>query len=197
MPQSLSDLLNLYNYSFKPAYADLVAYIGDKPVEAIVEIENAFSHLMIYLDDAEPDDIRQDNLQKAYNHLVRATLDCRKLLWKKIVEDVDEIAKNKDKRLTLALSEKEFITLKQKLREKSIQARRKEMDNIGKEPLEAIKLYEEAIEVGQEILKAVDEDKEVHLSFLKKVFTWHNIIVSVIGGLIASLLWMIWLKLFG
>ncbi len=124
--------MNLYNQIFKPAYADLVAYIGDKPVEIIVEIENAFSHLMIYLDVSEPDNVREENLKKAYNHLVRASLDCRKLLWKQVIEDVEEIAKNKDKRLTLALSEKEFILLKQRLREKSIQARREEIGNVGK-----------------------------------------------------------------
>ncbi len=195
MQPSLSDFLELYNKIFKPAYADLVAYIGDKPVEIIVEIENTFSHLMVYLDSSEESEIRDKNLEKAYNHLLRAALDCRKLLWKIIIEDVEEIAKNRDKRLILAISESEFLKLLNKLREKSKLARRREIENIGKNPLEAIKLYEEAIETGLKIIQAVDKDKEVHLSFFRRVFTIENIIVSVIGGLIASIIWAIVLML--
>jgi len=89
---SFEELVSLYKEWFKPAYADLAAYIAKKPENFLTEIENTFSHLMIALDNSEAENIRKDNIKKACNHLARATLDCYKILWIELEKDINRIA---------------------------------------------------------------------------------------------------------
>ena len=74
MNPTFKDLFNLYNDNFKPVYADLVGYIGDKPFDVLVELENALSHIFVVFDPNAPAEIKKENLEKAYNHILRTTL---------------------------------------------------------------------------------------------------------------------------
>jgi hypothetical protein len=79
---TINEYSDFYHNFFKPAYADLVAIIADKPQQIIFEIENSFSHIMVYhsTDSDVAQNVKDENLVKAHNHLVRATMDCYKLL---------------------------------------------------------------------------------------------------------------------
>ncbi len=127
MSKSYKELVDLYENIFKPAYADLVAYIGDKPIDILIEIENTLSHIFVALNDNEQEEIRKSNIEKAYNHLIRATLDCYKLLWVKLNEDIDRIFEIKTKRLALNISEYELIKLRNSFKEKAKEARKAEL----------------------------------------------------------------------
>ena len=43
---TINEYSDFYHNYFKPAYANLVAVIADKPQQIIFEIENSFSHLI-------------------------------------------------------------------------------------------------------------------------------------------------------
>ena len=83
--EEYNDLINNY---FLVSYADCIAYLGQKPIEVLIEIESAFMHFSVYSNEKESE-IKEENLQKAYNHIVRATLDCQKLIWLKMHELIE------------------------------------------------------------------------------------------------------------
>ncbi len=189
---SLQDFIDLYENEFKPAYADLVAYIARKPQEILTEQENAFSHLMVYLDKKQPQAIRDENLQKAYNHILRATLDCYKALWSEMMFDINEIWKDTTKRLALKIGLDEFMKKRNEFIEKAQQARKLEIQSIGKNPLAPLRLYKEAVDIGWELIKAIDPQKEKEAkTFTSKFFTKEriiDIIIGIIAGILSTLI---------
>ncbi len=194
------EVVDIYKEWFKPAYADLVAYIAQKPENILTEIENAFSHLMISLDESENEDIRKENVKKAYNHLARATLDCYKLLWVEIEKDINNIYHSDVKRLALTISEIEFLKLKKQFKEAILEARKVEQQYIGKDPLKAVPYYIKAIEIGKRIIDSLDESKEERAKkFTLKGFLKREFILCFLFGVIAGIVanWLfIWLKRF-
>ena len=93
-----NDFIKFYKEVFLPVYADVVIFLNDKPIQILVEIENIFSHLMIFFDKKNPRDERIDNLNKAYNHLLRVTLDSYKILWVEISKFIDSLVSDEEKR---------------------------------------------------------------------------------------------------
>ncbi len=77
----LDEVFEFYRTEFVPAYSDLVGYIGDKPQQIVIELENTFAHLSQYFNPSLDIHGKDKNLEKAHDHLVRVTLDCYKLLW--------------------------------------------------------------------------------------------------------------------
>jgi len=63
---------------FQPIYADLVVSLGKKPTQVVFQLEAAFVHLGTAHKYPEKS---QDNINRAYTHLQRATLDAAKILW--------------------------------------------------------------------------------------------------------------------
>jgi len=195
---SVHDFLRFYNETFKPIYADLVAYIADKPFQVVVEIENAFSHLCVYLDDGERQEVRNDNLKKAYNHISRATLDCYKLLWVAMNRDITAIIDDKNARkFAVNMSESDLLRRWGEFKKLARTARRAEMELIGKDGVEdVVRLYSKAIWLGWEILDSIDEEKASELrrfsmiAFIKR--QWIGFLVGVVSGIVAAAIWQ-WL----
>jgi hypothetical protein len=195
--RSYKDLLKLFKNVFKPAYADLVAYIGDKPINILVEMENTLSHIFTSFDESKSPNVRQENIEKAYNHLVRATLDCYKLLWVHINKEIDEIFRSDTKRFALTISESDFLKLRNLFKEKAREARRKELNNIGCNPLAPVKDYMEAIRIGKQITNSVDDEREGRA----RKFTLRakleelvaSFVIGVVTGIIATMIYNWWI----
>jgi len=186
---SFEELVSLYKEWFKPAYADLVAYIAKKPENILTEIENTFSHLMIALDNSEDENIRKDNLKKAHNHLARATLDCYKILWIELEKDINSIYHSDAKRLALTISETEFLKLKKQFKDAILKARKMEHHYIGKDPLKAVPYYIEAIEIGKQIIDSLDKNKEnLAKKYTFKSFLKYEVLVGFLLGIITGLI---------
>ena len=189
---TLQEFLNFYNEEFKPVYADLVAYLADKPINIIIEQENAFSHLTVYLDENQNEEIRQNNLEKANNHIVRATLDAYKLLWAELMKEINSIWENEDKRLSISISLAEFAKKREEFIEKSKKARKIEITSIGISPIEALNYYKEAIDIGWELVKSIDPHREIAVEkykfkFFKKERVY-SFLIGIVSGIIATLL---------
>ncbi len=77
----IGHLFDFYRERFIPAYADLVGYVGGKPLQVSNELDNVLSHLAQCYNPNFDDAKKNENVDKALNHLTRVTLDCYKLLW--------------------------------------------------------------------------------------------------------------------
>lgn len=83
----VEELFKFYRESFVPAYSDLITvFLGEKPGQIVVEIENTLSHISQFHNPAISQEEKESNIQKAYNHLLRGTLDCYKLICTKTKE---------------------------------------------------------------------------------------------------------------
>ena len=89
-----NEIFEFYRTEFVPAYSDLVGYIGDKPQQILIELENTLAHISQLFNHTLDHQDENVNLEKAHDHLVRATLDCYKLLWAHIYEQLTIIEKN-------------------------------------------------------------------------------------------------------
>lgn len=182
MNPTFKDLFNLYNDNFKPAYADLVGYIGDKPFDVLVELENALSHIFVVFDPDAPVEIKKENLEKAYNHILRTTLDCYKLLWVYLDEDIEKISKSEVGALALTISEEEFLHLRTQFKNKAMEARKKEMMEIGKDPLQAVSDYREVAEIGMKIMDSVDDNKQKKAQMFRLRSKWWELLMGFLLG---------------
>jgi len=190
-----NDFIKFYKEVFLPVYADVIIFLNDKPIQILVEIENIFSHLMIFFDKKNPKTERIDNLNKAYNHLLRVTLDSYKILWVEISKFIDSLVSDEEKRkFVINLDEHKVLELWREFKALSENARKLELSNIGKNNVETvIKKYGEAIEIGKKIIDNYDEDKNKAL----KKFTLKNfiksqgigLIMGIISGVIATLVY--------
>ncbi len=190
----IDKFLEFYKNIFIPVYADLVAYIADKPIQIIIEIENSFAHLTIFLDKTNTKEIQIENLNKAYNHLLRASLDCYKLLWIEMSKDIDIILKDENKRkFTTNMPEIEILQLYTQFKEKAKIARKKELQTIGLNNQEVLNEYKETIEIGWKILHNIDKEKlESYSKFnITNIIKQHGMgfIIGIISSIIASILW--------
>jgi|Deesub1362B_J571_1020462.scaffolds.fasta_scaffold00148_21 hypothetical protein len=190
---NFDDYLKLFREEFLPAYSDLVGYLSDKPQEILLEIENTFTHIMQYFNDEIDEAAREDNLAKARNHLIRSCLDCYKMIWTLMKEDLDKIGKDKYKRkFGVNMTEGEFLAKYTKFKSAAQEARRIEMENVGINPLASLERYKEAIEIGKELLGNIDHNKlEEFESFMwraKTFVTAREFIVGLFSGLLAGLI---------
>ncbi len=192
MSLRLEDLILFYRDVFIPVYSDTVGYIADKPIQIIVEIENAFAHIMVYLDDANSPKIKEDNLKKAYNHLLRASMDCYKILWVKMSDDIDKIAKDEYKRkFVVNMPEHLFLKKWATFKENAKKARNKEINKIGQnDTIEVVESYKEAVAAGWDMLKSIDIDKINTyrrfsiINFIKQ--QWIGIITGIIASAVVA-----------
>ena len=193
MSPSFEELVELYNTKFKPAYADLVGYIGDRPYDILVELENTLSHIFVSLDSDVPEEVREDNIRKAYNHLIRATLDCYKLLWVRLDEEIEKIFWSDVDMLALTISEEEFLRLRAQFKEKAIEARRRELNGVGKDPLQSIRDYREVVEIGMKIINSIDHNKKRRAwRFRLRSKRWEILLALLLGfvsGILANIVY--------
>jgi hypothetical protein len=190
---TIDEYSDFYQNLFKPAYADLVAIIADKPQQIIFEIENSFSHIMVYhsIDVAIPQNIKDENLVKAHSHLVRATMDCYKILWTELSDFLDKIIEDESSRtFSFNDSEAEVMKIWKNFKEKAQIARTEEMKSVGVDYINTINLYKEAVDEGKILLDKFDFDKFKRV----KKFNFTNLLknhgigfgLGIISGVIAT-----------
>ena len=157
---TLEDFIDFYKSTYMPAYADMVGYLADKPAQVMIEIENLSVHLIRAVDPTCPPDKRAENLQKAYNHLERVTIDCLKILWIELGKDIGKMHMTGGLiKRGLRVSEDVFLTAHLSFKDLSCQARNIEMNNIGTDPKKCIALYSELTNLGWDIVRMRDDEK--------------------------------------
>ena len=140
----------IYEEYFIGAYSDIVIFTSEKPLMVLNEFEGAFTHLMKYQMEDDPD----INLKKAKGHIFRATLDCYKMLWRETHSVVSEIdmyrgAYEKD--------EKTLVNSLYQWDEISMKARLAEHNSVGSEDVDILNLWKEAARLSLEIYKSVNK----------------------------------------
>ena len=185
----IEDVFEFYRTEFVPAYSDLVGYLGDKPRQILIELENTFAHISQYFNPELNTQDKDKNLTKAYDHLVRVTLDCYKLLWVTLHEELEVIEKDKSTRkLGLNISETEFLTKFQKLRKLAQEARGMEMASVGLSPIASLDKYKEVVKDSYELIDTRDEDKIQEIKSLKRFVSTNEFIIGILAGLISGYL---------
>jgi len=90
----LCELGNIYREDFLPAYSDAIMHTGGKPENVIFEQENILSHIMQMFNLSLDRSTIDINMSSAKAHLIRATLDCQKILLIAILDDLAKIRMN-------------------------------------------------------------------------------------------------------
>jgi len=187
----IDDLFKFYREECVPAYSDLVGYIADKPVQFLIEIENAFAHVAQFHNPETTPEEKATNISKANDHLMRVTLDSYKMLWTEMEHDISLIHKDDFKRkYCMNMSQGEFLTKYQNFKRTAQAARNLETQSIGIDPLKALDGYKEAIEIGRELIDAIDPEKvENSKSDLRIISIKRNaleLIISFAAGILAT-----------
>jgi len=183
------EVFEFYRTEFVPAYSDLVGYISDKPRQIVIELENTFAHISQYFNPELDIQDKDKNLAKAYDHLVRATLDCYKLLWVTLHEQLKAIEEDESiRKLGLNISETEFRTKFQKNKKLAQEARRIEMTSVGLTPIAALDKYKEVVKGGYELIGTIDNDKLQEIKSLKRFVSTKEFIIGTGVGILAGLI---------
>ena len=191
------ELHSIFKIQFRGAYADLVSYLADKPQQVLIELENTLAHIMQSVDPDHNDNVRSENINKAKAHLLRATLDCYKLLWVELKREINHIYSDPDKlKFALNMSEGEFLSLRERFVKKANEARKKEIECVGISPTESLQLYAEAVHIGWNLVKAIDYRKVDDLKKFKNKYKFRlslatllfTIILSFAVGVVSSLI---------
>ena len=108
---TLYDYIKFYHGPFKTAFSKYTGFVLEKDEHILTAIESSHSHLMQYFQHKDADaSIGQHNLSKAMGHLQRATLDCYKLLWVYLDQEIHELIVDPDKRLScIKLKEEDLL----------------------------------------------------------------------------------------
>lgn len=188
-----TELFTYYESKFKPLYADLVVVLAGKPEQIAFEIEAAFSHLAVaHLND----DLYDKNIDKAYGHLQRASLDAVKIMWLTYKKRADSIARDIDLiRYASSVPDYEFRKKNKEAEEKLRIARHNETSNTGKDLSESIEQYYQVAHLYKELIDLIDGHLEKDYMRLKKKFLTKEVLYSFIvgflsSGLISTIAWM-------
>jgi len=187
---TLKDYTDYYTDFFIPAYADAIGILADKPIQLIIEQENSLSHLIKYLENSS--DI--DNLKKAKGHIERATLDSYKIVWIEIKKKLDKYTSIDKDNVSTAfnLAEEEVIVKLKEFDKLSLEARKVEALNIGKDNIESAKMYFEVVKIGFFLLENIDTKKyKTYDKFDIKHFLNNHIIgfsMGILSSVIVTLL---------
>lgn len=194
----IDDLFKFYREECVPAYSDLVGYIADKPVQFLIEIENAFAHVAQFHNPETTPEEKRANISKAKDHLMRVTLDSYKMLWTEMERDISKIHEDDFKRkYCINMSQGEFLVKYQNFKKVAQSARNLETQSIGIDPLRALDGYKEAIEIGRELISTIDPEKvensksDLRVISIKR--TAIELFISFIAGILASI---VYIKLF-
>lgn len=156
----IDDLFEFYRDWCIPAYSDLVGYVAVKPEQIPVEFENAFAHVAQFYNPGITLEEKVNNISKAKDHLIRVTLDSYKLLWTEMEADIDLIKSDPFKlKYCINMKQGDFLSKYQNFKQKAQTARNLEMGSIGIDPLSALDCYKEAIDIGRELIDAIDREK--------------------------------------
>ncbi len=187
--KELAVFFDMYRAEFIPVYADVIAFLDDKPDETLYEIEQMLSHIDKVFDFMLDEETRLKNVDKAVGHLERAILDCLKILWIEIKIKVNLIYNDGSRRkYCVNMSEREFTQKYMEYNKLLSEARRTEMESVGVSPSKSIPEYKNAIRLGKELLESIDDDKLNNFSFFSRVLMWKSQALAFVLGFAASLL---------
>lgn len=128
-PMTSEEIFKYYLGEVEPVYTYLVAIKGEKPLQALVEIENTFKHLANAAIGFEI----EKNMQRASAHMTRLHLD----LYKLLAVEVKILIENRDKDI-----HSPYVNAIRK-------ARASEVNHVGdKSQNDSLDRYKEAINVG-------------------------------------------------
>lgn len=179
-------MFQFYKEVYIPIYSDLVGFLGEKPIQVIVEIESAFSHVAAAK--LNPNDYNL-HITKAFHHIKRAALDCSKLLWVECKSELEKIIDDKDlRKYGLKTSEADFLVLYKKSVTLAKEARRKETNMDGSDIVEVIEAYQQAAHCMFDAINFVDLNVVARLKKSQELSAksaWFGVILTgVIGGAI-------------
>ena len=185
----IDDLFKFYREECVPAYSDLVGYIADKPIQFLIEIENAFAHVAQFHNPETTPEEKITNISKAKDHLVRVTLDSYKLLWILISQDLEEIYGDSFKRqFCVNLPQNEFSLKFQEFKRLAQKARNLETSSVGVEPLRALEAYKETIALGRDLLEKVDQEKIENSKSIRRFISTREFVIGLTTGFISGVL---------
>ncbi|OEU59467.1 MAG: hypothetical protein BA870_08195 [Desulfuromonadales bacterium C00003094] len=151
------DIYALYQGEFKEIYADLVAVLGNKPTQIVFELEAALSHIAVAKTNPALND---ENLEKAFCHIQRAALDAAKMLWLEFRKRASKYVEDGNLRKFCSnVPESEFVKSFEKAERLAFNARKTEIENVGKNPMASIKEYYAAALEFKKALEMIDPDK--------------------------------------
>jgi len=180
------DVFKFYRDIFQAIYSDLVAATQSKPTQILIEIENAMTHLSSA---KVHDDLAMDNCKKAKGHLMRASLDCAKMLWIEKSKQIRSFTNDRDlKRYCINCSEAEFSKLIQSANSLAREARTHEIKNVGIAPLTSIEQYYEAAKALDKALNVCDYEKLASFKQFQLVHWIKHHAVSLFVGLVSGVI---------
>jgi len=186
---SINELFEFYREECVPAYSDVVGYLAERPEQFLIEIENSFSHIAQYFNPELNEEDRASNLLKAKDHLVRVTLDCYKLLWILIYQDLEEIYGDSFKRqFCVNLPQNEFALKYQEFKRLAQVARNLETSSVGVDPLESLDAYKKTIAFGRDLLDKIDPDKIENSKSIRRFISTREFIIGLVTGFISGFL---------
>jgi hypothetical protein len=190
-PANISKILQHYRENFFPIFAYATAMDAKISVQMLNEIRNCFDHLSR----ADLGNASEANIIKAKNHIDRACLDCAKIAWVACKNEVERIFKTFSPKEYSILDGGAFWTtissLFESFREKSLAARLGETEKMHEGIFEAINLYFEAINIGEELKDAINKksnDLSHAVSLINKGTTAHNFKWALIGAVLGVIL---------
>jgi len=183
---TFNDLLNLYRNSFVPIYADFVALTAIKPEQVLIEESNILSHLVQHLNREISKELQDENLKKAENHLIRATLDLHKMVWAEIKTRLEPFVFNEKRRLAFSVAEADVYKGYSQFLKLAKEARNYEIAHIGNSPVETILKYEAVNTIGYELLNKIDVFKAKRVKKWSYIFSTKEFILGVLASLCAA-----------
>lgn len=182
------DIFKLYRTSFIPIYSDFVSLTATKAQQILIEQENVLAHISQSQNRELSDGIRRGNLTKAYNHIVRMTLDVHKLVWAETKARLDKFVLNNKKRLAFNLSESEVFHLYAQFINGARDARKHEMEHVGHIPESSIAMYDDVNKIGNELLGKLDDIKAASITHWSRILKTREFIIGVSASLVAAVI---------
>ena len=182
-PESFSAF---YRTAFVSVYADYVALTLIKPEQVLNEESNALSHFAQFYNPGLSSDKQQGNLDKALNHLIRATIDLHKLTFEQLRIKLDLYVTDDDRRLCFNLPVHEVLNRYKNFMELGREARHFEEKSIGVDTDGTIEKYDEANRAGFALLKAIDVTKVERINKLTTIIRTREFLYGVIASRAAA-----------
>lgn len=186
---SEDEVYKFYNETFKYLYADLVAIIGEKSEQVSFELQSCLSHLVV-AKTTTCSETALKNYDKAHGHLVRASLDCAKLIWIELRQRARNFSGDADlMRLGHNSSMDNCYALLKESEDFAKKARRAEVENTGVNPESTIILWYQSIEALNKFLalfveSKVNTVKEVRKTKVSKDRLWDAMISFIVGVIV-------------
>jgi len=184
-----SQFFKVYRNKFTPIYAEVIVLLGYKPQQVLNEQANILSHFAQYQNPALSPSIRDENLNKAFNHLLRVTLDLHKMAVLEVDHRLARIfAGNPDAKYSFKLKRSEVMKEYKNFLDHCTEARYKEESLVGVSPLRTMICYNRAYNVGMDLYESFDEEIFNKINRLKQNQRARDIFLGFILGVIASVL---------